>query len=393
MKKIFLICISVLVLFTSCRKTPQASIQTGDLVFVALPSDYHLYNRDYVVRDHDYPVSDDKPESYEDLIIHTAIADVDKDGVWIIDATLAHGVDRHPLDVLFSDFALKNGYSCDYIVMRLKNNKDAKRYVANARHQVGKSYNLNFTPCDTALYCTELVRNSYLDKKGNPIFPEAPMDFRNRENIIPDYWTWLFGLLGKEVPQGVMGTLPQSMIEDSHLYRVDCQLTEYGNLAFDERPVETYFDAIDEYLVKEIGQHYPEAEAYIPFHSYIAVDESDPEDIKVWGDFWLLNYNQSGDTLKVASGGNHPGLMHVRQIGDTHFEVTSFEPVGDGSNFTPSAKKIFGDKYEAFSTALADDQKREAIRKASVEEYVHRHNLPIHYYQDYGWPAVKITNN
>ena len=385
MRKFFLLSVSILILFSSCRQTPKEGIQTGDLVFVALPAGYHLYNRDYVA-------SPDKPESYEDLIIHTAIADVDKDGVWIIDATLAHGVDRHPLDTLLSDFALRNGYSCDYIVMRLQDNRRAKRYVANARKEVGKSYNINFTPCDTALYCTELVRDCYLDRKGNPIFEEAPMDFRDREGIMPDYWTWLFGLLGKEVPQGVTGTLPQTMIEDSQLVRVDCQLTDYSHLTFDDAPVETYFDAIKHYMTETIGSHYPETQAYIPFNTFIAVDETDADDIKVWGDFWLLNYDQTGDTLKTVSGGNHPGLMHIRQIGDTHFEVTAFDAVGDGSDNEPSARRIFGDKYEAFRAAQADDQKRESLRKASVEEYVRVNKLPVHYYQDYGWPAVRITN-
>ena len=95
----------------------------------------------------------------------------------------------------------------------------------------------------------------------------------------------------------------------------------------------------------------------------------------------------------MVSGGNYPGKMHVRQIGDTHFEVTSFEPVGDGSNFTPTAKKIFGDKYDAFVAAQADDNKREALRKDSVIEYVRRNNLQVKFYQDYGWPAVSIANN
>lgn len=386
MKKIILLFLSALVLFTSCHKAPEAGIQTGDLVFIALPAGYHLYNKNYVASNY-------KPDTYEDLLIHAAIADVDKDGIWIIDATLAHGVDRHPLDTMFSDFALKPGYSCDYIVMRLANNKDAKRYVANAKKHLGKKYNTNFTPTDDALYCTELIRDSYVDRKGRPIFEEAPMDFRDREGTMPDYWTWLFGLLGKEVPQGVMGTLPQSMINDPQLYRVDCQLTDYSNLAFDEEPVETYFDAISQYMVETIGSNYPEAEAYIPFNTYIAVDESNADDIQVWGDFWILNYNQSGDTLKMASGGNHPGKMHIRQTDENHFEITAFEPVGDGSSFTPTAKKIFGDKYDDFVAAQADDQKREALRKASVIEYVRRHNLTVKYYQDYGWPAVKITDD
>lgn len=386
MRKIFLLCISVLVLLTSCHKAPEAGIQTGDLVFVALPAGYHLYNKDYVGSSY-------RPDSYEELFIHAAIADVDEQGVWIIDATIAHGVDRHPLDVMLEDFALKDGYGCSYIVMRLKNNRKAKQYVANAKKFLGKSYNTNFTPCDTALYCTELIRESYVSRSGKHVFPEYPIDFRDREGTMPDYWTWLFGLLGKEVPQGVIGTTPQGMLLDPQLVYVDCQLTDYAGLLVEEPEIETCFTAIRKYMIETIGSNYDKSDASIPFNTYIAVDESNADDIQVWGDFWLLNYNQVGDTLKMVSGGNYPGKMHVRQIGDTHFEVTSFEPVGDGSNFTPTAKKIFGDKYDAFVAAQADDNKREALRKDSVIEYVRRNNLQVKFYQDYGWPAVSIANN
>ena len=219
MKKILLFCIAALVLF-SCRPASVDGIQTGDLIFIGLPANYHAYNRDYVE-------SPDAPHTYEDLIIHTAIAEVADNQVWVIDATLAHGVDRHPLDTMLSDFALKDGYSCNYIVMRLKDDKRAPRYVRNAKAHLGKSYNINFTPCDTALYCTELVRNCYVDRKGRPLFEEAPMDFTDREGNMPDYWTWLFGILGTEPPQGVPGTLPQSMILDSQLRRVDSHLENY----------------------------------------------------------------------------------------------------------------------------------------------------------------------
>ena len=216
MKRIILLCITLLALFSSCAPASVDGIQSGDLIFIGLPANYHAYNRDY-------QESPDTPISFEDLIIHTAIAEVSQGQIWVIDATIAHGVDRHPLDTLLSDFALRDGYSCSYIVMRLKDNKKAARYVKNAKTQLGKSYNTNFTPCDTALYCTELVRYSYV-KAGEPIFPEAPMDFTDREGNMPDYWTWLFGLLGKDVPQGVMGTLPQTMIHDPALVRVDCDL-------------------------------------------------------------------------------------------------------------------------------------------------------------------------
>ena len=151
----------------------------------------------------------------------------------------------------------------------------------------------------------------------------------------------------------------------------------------------TYFQAIDLYLVNEIGKNYTEAEHCVPFHSIVDVDESNAEDILVYGDYWVFNYNQVGDTLKCVSGGNHPGLTHVRQT-ETGFEVTAFEQVEDGSNNLPSAKKIFGEKYDAFQAINSDEQKREKLRAEVLADYVKQHNLSVTLYQDFGWPAVKI---
>ena len=38
------------------------------------------------------------------------------------------------------------------------------------------------------------------------------MNFKNKDGEMPEYWTWLFGLLGQPVPQGVPGTNPQMML-------------------------------------------------------------------------------------------------------------------------------------------------------------------------------------
>lgn len=151
----------------------------------------------------------------------------------------------------------------------------------------------------------------------------------------------------------------------------------------------TYFTAIDRYLVDEIGKSYAEGEYCIPFHSIVGVDERNAEDILVWGDFWVFNYNLVGDTLKTVSGGNHPGLMHVRQT-EKGFEVRAFDPVGDGSTFLPTAKKIFGDKFDNFQAIHSDEQKREQLRAEVLADYVKKYNLPATMYQDYGWQAKKL---
>lgn len=153
--------------------------------------------------------------------------------------------------------------------------------------------------------------------------------------------------------------------------------------------VPTYLSAIENYLVNEIGKNYDESEHCVPYYGIMAVDETDANDILVWGDFWVLNYNQSGDTLKMVSGGNYPGLMHVRQT-ENNFEVTGFDQVADGSEYTPSAKRIFGDKYEAFEAFQSNDKKREQLRAEKLAEYVKKHNMTVTMYQDFGWPAQKL---
>ncbi len=65
-----------------------------------------------------------------------------------------------------------------------------------------------------------------------------------------------------------------------------------------------YFPAIERYFVNQIGKQYAEAEYCVPFQKIVSVDERDAENILVWGDFWVFNYNRSGDTLKTVSGDN-----------------------------------------------------------------------------------------
>ena len=151
----------------------------------------------------------------------------------------------------------------------------------------------------------------------------------------------------------------------------------------------TYFPAIDRYLTDSIGSYYAKGEHCVPIHSIVAVDERNSENILVWGDFWVFNYNQVGDTLKCVSGGSHPGLMHIRQT-EKGFEVTAFDQVEDGSRYLPTAKKIFGDKYDAFHAINSDEKNRERLRAEGLSVYAKKNGLAVNLYQDHGWPAKKL---
>ena len=151
-----------------------------------------------------------------------------------------------------------------------------------------------------------------------------------------------------------------------------------------------YFDAINKYLTDIIGKGYATGEVTIPYSDYCSIDDSSAEDIQVFGDFWVENYNVSGDSLLFVSGGNHSGKMHIKKASGGQFFVVGFDAVGDGSEYLPTAKAIFGDRFDDFQKAYSDNKAREEIRKSAISEFVKKNNLAVKYYKDYGWPAVQL---
>lgn len=193
----------------------QEKICTGDIIFVGIPSDYSLDEGSM-----DEAITKATGSGRLNLI-HAAIAEVDSAGcVWIIDATLRRGVDRHPLDTMRKDFTLKDGSQPVYIVKRLKDNSKAAQFVEAAKQYLGRPYDNAFLPDNEAMYCTELIRDSYRDVSGEYVFPSRPMNFKDADGNMPVYWEQLFAILGIPVPQGVPGTNPQDMSSEDVLKEV-----------------------------------------------------------------------------------------------------------------------------------------------------------------------------
>ena len=149
-------------------------------------------------------------------------------------------------------------------------------------------------------------------------------------------------------------------------------------------------DAVAQYMVDSIGSQYEPGEVCIPSVAIIAIEKVNPDSIKLWGDYWVFNYNVVGDTLKCVSGGSHPGKMVLRMT-DNGYEVIALEQVADGSDNLESAKRIFGESlYDQFHAINGNQEVREDCRANYIADYVKVHNLPVKYYQDYGWPAREI---
>ena len=216
-KKLFLALLVLSAVAAGCRNHVQ-ELRKGDLVFVGIPLDYRI---DGMADAIGAATASDSLN-----IIHAAIVDRERDSLFIIDATLKHGVDRHPLDTFLCDFTLNDGSLPQFFVMRLKDSRRAGEFVRNAMKFTGLSYNNSFLPCDTARYCTELIRDSYVLPDGTHVFSEYPMNFCAPDGTMPPYWEELFAILGVPVPQGMPGTNPAAMMKEPCLERVMIDITK-----------------------------------------------------------------------------------------------------------------------------------------------------------------------
>jgi len=203
----------------SCKKTPAPvvetpHVETGDLLFVGIPMDYGDDSMEQAIAD---ATSSGDTTNF----IHTAILEVDAQGaIWVIDATIRRGVDRHPLDTLLSDFTLHRGGRATFEVMRLRDNQHAATYVEQAKEFLGEDYDEYFMTFNGRHYCTELISDAYVDADGHQWFVPVPMNFKNKEGEYPSYWVRLFEKLGEPIPQGELGTNPQDMHASPDLIHV-----------------------------------------------------------------------------------------------------------------------------------------------------------------------------
>ncbi len=169
----------------------------------------------------------------------------------------------------------------------------------------------------------------------------------------------------------------------------DKKSSEAALPAYEYPGPELFYSVVYKYMIDEFGLHYEPADVGIPCPVIIAEDDSNKDDILLYGNFWYFNYKLNGDTLENTSGGSYPGVMHVKST-DAGYEVTGMDIVADGSDFDESAKKIFGKYYDSFMKDGEDDELREKTRAQIIANYVAANNLSIKAYQDYGWDPVTL---
>lgn len=136
---------------------------------------------------------------------HVAMVAETGDTVWIVDATQRYGVSRRP-------FLRQPGDSRPYPdAYRLTIPFDTAAVIGRAKSFVGQPYDNAFLPDNGKMYCSELIYECFLDAVGNHLFEAKPMNWRDKEGRLPEYWKKHFEELGIPVPEGVPGTNPTDM--------------------------------------------------------------------------------------------------------------------------------------------------------------------------------------
>ena len=149
--------------------------------------------------------------------------------------------------------------------------------------------------------------------------------------------------------------------------------------------------AISAYIVDEFGKHYAKSDVTIPIVNILAVKPAKFGETLVWGSFWVLNYELRGNTLFCVSGGEYPGVAHLKKTGDGGYVVKRVDVVEDGSRYVKSAKKIFGKHYDDWEKNMSGNETlRESKRAEMIGDYVKANDLFVSMYQDYGWDAKQL---
>lgn len=94
------------------------------------------------------------------------------------------------------------------LAARLRDTLGVARSVERALRFIGRPYDFNFMPDDSAFYCSELVQKCYRDSCGELVFKPIPMSFHDKSGRITPYWHDYYARQGLQVPEGEPGSNP-----------------------------------------------------------------------------------------------------------------------------------------------------------------------------------------
>ena len=127
-----------------------------------------------------------------------------REGQPMVIEAIYEGVVERPLETFLQEEQM-------VLVGRIKGRWDPTTTLRNARRYLGLPYDFVFLPDNGAIYCSELVQLSFVDRSGKPVFSPIPMSFHDESGKITPYWADFYARRALDVPEGKPGTNPHEM--------------------------------------------------------------------------------------------------------------------------------------------------------------------------------------
>lgn len=152
-----------------------------------------------------------------------------------------------------------------------------------------------------------------------------------------------------------------------------------------------YIAEICNWLLADEADKYLTGDIAIPCPILLMVDDSDPQDILVWGIYDINQYEVRNTTLFCVSGGTQIGLIHLQEADGT-YSILDFDEVRDGSYYAEDIDRIFGARPGLKGKLYTALDNQGETRLQFIRDFVNHYQLNITQMQDYGWPPVPLIN-
>lgn len=131
----------------------------------------------------------------------------------------------------------------------------------------------------------------------------------------------------------------------------------------------------------------------IPCPIIIKTEQIDEDHVKVYGNFWLMNYVLEGQTLKCISGGEAAGIIELEQE-DDEWNIADMEQAGDGEDYAKDIETYANGDADLLAkyreSADMGAEATAAVRTKFIREYVEAYELDVTAYQDEGRDPVPL---
>ena len=143
-----------------------------------------------------------------------------------------------------------------------------------------------------------------------------------------------------------------------------------------------------DYLSFDYTNDYDVSNVIIPYVKIVDIDETNPKDVLLYGDYYAWEFKKEGDTLVAVSGGHCPGIIHLEsseEDGDVSYSAIG---VMDEAFTDEDTKTLFGKYYESYHEISSDEQIREPKIAQVIADYVAANDLDVIKYR-FGGEAAK----